>query len=105
MMMRFVICSLLLYSSVYHRGSHYESSRVEAAGRSSGECGTEPPVNPFYLFIYLCISSMICRCCAEMVLRTQLRTRLRTIISGGYCGTVCYRTIKLSRYMSERGRN
>ena len=55
MMMRFVICSLLLYSSVYHRGSHYESSRVEAAGRSSGECGTEPPVNPFYLFMYIYI--------------------------------------------------
>lgn len=45
-------CSLLLYSSFYHRGSHYESSRVEAAGRSSGECGVKPP-NPFYLFMYI----------------------------------------------------
>lgn len=53
MMMRYMICSLLLYSSVYHRGSHYESSRVETAGCSSGECGAGPPVNPFYLFMFI----------------------------------------------------
>jgi hypothetical protein len=51
------------------------------------------------------ISSMIYRCWAEMVLRTQLTTQLRIIISGGYCGTACCRTIKLSRYISERGRS